>query len=103
MAEIEHNSGLLVDIADMKSTDFPAVSLKTPPSFSSPGLVSPGSYGRTPGMPPGAGGTVNGLPDVAAPPWSTPAEPLDVNEDETTRESTKMEGLYLLELDIDPK
>lgn len=105
MAEIGHNSGLLVDIADMKSTDFPAVSLKTPPSFGSPGLGSPGSYGRTPGMPPtvGAGGTVNGLPDVATPPRSTPAEPLDVKEDEATREPTKMEGLDLLELDIDAK
>ena len=94
-----------VDIADMKSTDFPAVSLKTPPSFGSPGLGSPGSYGRTPGMPPtvGAGGTVNGLPDVATPPRSTPAEPLDVKEDEATREPTKMEGLDLLELDIDAK
>ena len=35
MAEIGHNSGVLVDFADMKSTDFPAavVSLKTPPSL----------------------------------------------------------------------
>ena len=106
MAEIGHNSGVLVDFADMKSTDFPAavVSLKTPPSLLSGSTGVPGSVDETPGMPPKIGKLdVDGLPNVQTPPRSLGTEDIDVKDDEAQREPTKMDGLDLLDLDMDAK